>query len=117
MNRENKFRAWNGSQMVTVDSTRYWLGQNGCVYDMVNKTEHLWPIVQYTGLKDKNNDEIYEKDVLRICAGYVSTVEFQDGMFVSVYSHPEDGETLPLIEAIGKETEILYSVYGLEVVQ
>jgi hypothetical protein len=42
-----------------------------------------------------------------ICAGYSSVVEFQDGMFVSVYSHPEDGEIIPLLDAIGKDTVII----------
>jgi hypothetical protein len=32
-------------------------------------------------------------------------------MFVSVYSHHEDGETIPLLDAIGKDTVVIGDVF------
>jgi hypothetical protein len=63
--------------------------------------------LRFTGFYDSTGIEIYEEDWLSICAGYASVVKFQDGCFVSVYSHPEDGEIMPLYEAIGKETVVI----------
>ncbi len=112
-NREIKFRGW----FQGINGQEYW------VYGYLTKqTNGNWEITngvtswtvdnvgQYTGLKDKNGRDIYEGDTLFICAGYSSTVEFQDGMFVSVYRHPEDGETLPLCDVIGKDTEVIENV-------
>jgi hypothetical protein len=62
---------------------------------------------RFTGEYDNNKTEIYENDQLYVCPGYQSIVSFQDGMFVSVYNHPEDGETLPLIDVLGKDTSVI----------
>jgi uncharacterized phage protein (TIGR01671 family) len=58
--REIKFRAWQDNQMVTQPlSSNYGAARFfGFLYEDA-------PIMQYTGLKDKNDKEIYEGDILK----------------------------------------------------
>lgn len=80
--------------------------EKGRWYDVDPET-----VGQFSGFQDKNDVDIYEEDQLYICAGYTSTVKFKDGMFVSVYEHPEDGETIPLCDIIDKNTEIINEAF------
>lgn len=108
MNREIKFRVWNGEQMVSPD----YIDREGVAHWKENSIPSVsYQIMQYTGLKDKNGNEIYQGDHLFVSPGYSSIVKFEYGMFVSVYSHPEDGETLPLCDVIGKDTVVIGNVY------
>jgi uncharacterized phage protein (TIGR01671 family) len=127
MSNEIKFRAWDKTYSlmnykVQVGNTDYADQNYSCNsiwVDYGDKKSIGWmsaddkciDLMQFTGLKDKNGVEIYEGGQLFVCAGYSSTVEFQDGMFVSVYKHPEDGETIPLLDAIGKDTVVIGNIY------
>jgi uncharacterized phage protein (TIGR01671 family) len=126
LSRQIKFRAWNGETMnysiIAGKFGAFWInaGRNNDGLDENDKASltkfntkclETTKVMQFTGLKDKNGKEIYEGDQLFICAGYSSIVEFKDAMFVSVYSHPEDGEIIPLLDAVGKDTIVIGNIY------
>lgn len=74
MNREIKFRAWNGKQIwfpghFSTDQHSHQLGFSGTT------------LMQYTGLLDRNGVEIYEGDILKNVLQY--PLEHQQ-------THPED---------------------------
>ena len=81
--REIKFRAWNkeDGEMVRVDALaikrncfdtkNYSIGTQPHLYDQYNNIHSLEDCVlmQYTGLKDKTGQEIYEGDIVQAWGG------------------------------------------------
>ena len=75
MQREIKFRCWDGNRMVLVGvldlgtdtawETYDWYDQEGTGRTNFGVNE-VGKLMQFTGLKDKNGKEIYEGDVVKI---------------------------------------------------
>ncbi len=86
MQREIKFRIWDGRCMT---GSTYHIG-NGKLTTAVS-TDIL---MQYTGLKDENGQEIYEGDIVGhlfdVDAGYITGyITFKDGRFIKIINDCE----------------------------
>ena len=101
-----KFRAWNGTKMLLSENADFYLMPNNKV-QIPSSTGHEfydrdYPIMQFTGLLDKNGKEIYEGDVVEFidCDGRCSNcvVEFKDGGF---YPFAPDYVPWSIVEVIG----------------
>lgn len=114
--REIKFRGYNGMNWVyssAVDfhkdtDTYYMLNPEYDEWEMVNK------VGQYTGLKDKNEKEIYEGDLLHRQAHQDFFVDFHEGYFCVRSTNKVqqiNWKPMKLIELLGYDYEVIGNIY------
>lgn len=77
MNREIKFRAWDGKEIINWNDL---LHKDSFPYIMNEQTNVM--LIQYTWLKDKNNNEIYEGDIVEMEATEENT-QFPNNCFIA----------------------------------
>ena len=123
--REIKFRAWdkNRKEMLYSDTTdpnkllikwdfrnNHWIAVRTKDGIVVGKANSL--LMQYTGLKDKNGEEIYEGDIVKLddyTGYYVITWDKRGGYRLQHYRDTSWGFWLATFES--HEMEIVGNIY------
>ncbi|HAT4312922.1 TPA: hypothetical protein I9097_000154 [Clostridium perfringens] len=145
MSRELKFKIWDKEQKRFLEinwegeDTRHTKGKaNICYSDRVYVTlsgyvnEDGWPyevdadILQYTGLKDKNGKEIYEKDIIKVNINnktFNAWIVFEMGSFmianddISYYIDDNWNDNVKCLSELAWEQEEFEDrIYCLEVI-
>ncbi|MGW7903328.1 YopX family protein [Staphylococcus xylosus] len=87
-----KFRFWDKDEKYFITEATIVLDKDGSVegieyyhtklgHSVYNDISY-YELLQFTGLKDKNDVEIYDKDIVRDSYGDVFLIEWLDGSFV-----------------------------------
>ena len=126
MNREIKFRVWDKykKQMYPISSIDYDIfsqeiniiavGHKNGMCTSYNKNHNsekcditALELMQYTGLKDKNGKEIYEKDIVKY-ETMIGKIMFFNGSFIlSDFEETEEWE----LGIINEELEVIGNIY------
>ena len=102
--REIKFRAWDNilNEYFSWEESVKFINY----YDLIEDNyDGAVLLEQYSGIKDKNDVDIYENDVLKSVGGNIEVVIYIDGRFEPVCWYDE--ETYEVIGNIHENTDLL----------
>ena len=119
--REIKFRAWVKEKKAIFEvilinyvtkKVTYLLERVGHLLSIRDAKFNDVELMQYTGLKDKNNKEIYEGDILFESFGerYYKVV-FENGSFRAEFKGDFDEYSWDIIDVIAQGCEIVGNIY------
>ena len=119
--REIKFRAWVKEkkaifEVILIDyvtkKVTYLLERVGHLLNVRNDKFNDIELMQYTGLKDKNNKEIYEGDILFESFGerYYKVV-FENGSFRAEFKGDFEEYSFDLIDVVAQSCEVVGNIY------
>ena len=102
--REIKFRAWDGEEMTDWDEFD---GGDMTLEQFFAPDVPVWNVMQFTGLKDKNGKEIYERDVVKGNEHFIEQVHFKNGCWYT----SEDSSTMKVKLFDWDDIEIIGNIY------